>query len=437
MITSLRRHLVPAARVGAVREPSATLFRGIRLRLTWWYCGVLAAALLLFGVALYLNVQQRLTNSVSGELQRRAQGLADGFPYSCSGGQPGGLFVACYDASGNLINGGPLTEAIPHFADPSLARTAITTGTASDTINAGSWVGPLQRYAVRVQDITGHTVGVIQVAAEVGQNQSALNELLRGLLILGAISLAVALVGGLFLSNRALLPARLAYTRQRDFIADASHELRTPLTMLRANAEVLLRSREHFSPDDVALLEDVVAEASFMGSLADNMLNLARLDADDLHIEQDVVDLGALSAEIVRRARSLAAEREVVLRLQNEGPALVVGDRLLLEEAALSLVDNAIKYNRPGGEVLVRTWVDLQRAHLEVGDTGIGIAPEHLARLGERFYRVDKARSRQSGGAGLGLSIAQRIAARHGGSLHLTSEPERGTTATLSLPVAG
>src|SRR5204862_3618984 len=115
--------------------------------------------------------------------------------------------------------------------------------------------------------------------------------------------------------------------------------------------------------------------------------------------------------------------------------AIVIGDPILLEQAVLALLDNAIKYNRPGGRVMVRTEVKDEQALLEVSDTGIGIASEHLSHLGERFYRVDKARSREGGGTGLGLSIVRGIARAHGGTLRLTSIPNQGTTRTLTLPL--
>ena len=115
-------------------------------------------------------------------------------------------------------------------------------------------------------------------------------------------------------------------------------------------------------------------------------------------------------------------------------PALVIGNRSLLEQAALILLDNAIKYNRPAGRVTVSAIANGDRAMLTVSDTGIGIPPEHLPHLGERFYRIDKARSREAGGAGLGLSIARGIATLHNGTLTLTSEPGQGTVATMALP---
>ena len=254
------------------------------------------------------------------------------------------------------------------------------------------------------------------------------------MLIFGVLALIVTSLGGLFLAERALLPARLAYARQREFIADASHELRTPLTLLRADADVLLRGRRDLSADAVELLEDVVTEAEYMSRMAENMLHLARLDVGETPLEQDIVDLSALAGELGHRMSSLAAERSLALNVVNGSPVLALGDRFLLEEAALILLDNAVKYNRPGGSIELRAWADNNQAHFSVRDTGIGIAAEHLPRLGERFFRVDKARSRGAGGVGLGVSIARRIVARHQGTIELQSQVGEGTTATMSLP---
>ncbi len=243
-------------------------------------------------------------------------------------------------------------------------------------------------------------------------------------------------IGGLFLANRALSPARLAWSNQQRFIADAAHELRTPLTLLRADAEVLLRSRERLIDEDADLLEDIVAEANHMSNLATNLLTLARLDTGNLHREHEVVDLAHLSQEAARRVQALAEQRDITVQPEGTDRLYVIGDPTLLEQALLGLLDNAIKYNRQGGQVTVHTAVKDDQAVLEIHDTGIGIPPEHLPHLGERFYRVDKARSRQAGGTGLGLSIARTIARVHGGALHLASTLDQGTTVTLTLPLA-
>ena len=134
--------------------------------------------------------------------------------------------------------------------------------------------------------------------------------------------------------------------------------------------------------------------------------------------------------------QALAGQTKISIEVDTDERAVVIGDPALLEQAVLALLDNAINYNRAGGRVMVRTAVKDEQALLEVEDTGIGIATEHLSHLGERFYRVDKARSREAGGTGLGLSIVRGIARAHGGTLRLSSIPDQGTTVTLTLPLA-
>ncbi|GAC1331607.1 MAG: hypothetical protein NVSMB22_23650 [Chloroflexota bacterium] len=433
---------MPFRQSSATAQDSMQMFQGIRIRLTLWYSGVLALALLVFGVTVYFGVRQALLGPLERKLHTDAQALVEAWQTYPSIPReihlPG---VHHDDYQFWYVNGrifvpprhGSLLTAAPNFTDVPIAPAALREGTITDTVSSPR--GTLERYAVTVRDAHGSVLGVVVVGTEIGRELRALHILLLLLLALGALTLLGAAGGGLFLANRALAPARLAYARQRDFIADASHELRTPLSILRANAEVLLRGRDHLRPDDVALLEDVVSEAGHMSRLADNMLNLARLDAGQARLEQDVVDLGDLAREIAGRAESLAAEKGVTISVDCELHVLVIADRVLLQQAVLILLDNAIKYNRTPGRIAVGVSVVADQARLEVRDSGIGIAAEHLSRLGERFYRVDKARSRAMGGAGLGLPIARSIAARHHGSLDMTSELGKGTTAVLTLPL--
>jgi signal transduction histidine kinase len=279
-------------------------------------------------------------------------------------------------------------------------------------------------------------VGVVVIGEPIQTQENALSLLLFLLVSVGGLSLLGAGLGGLFLANRALSPARLAWANQQRFIADASHELRTPLTLLRADAEVLLRSRAGMAAEDAPLLEDIVAEAKHMADLSNNLLTLARLDSRFSHQEHEVVRVASLAEAGARRVQALAGQTKISIEVDTDERAVVIGDPALLEQAVLALLDNAIKYNRAGGRVMVRTAVKDEQALLEVEDTGIGIASEHLSHLGERFYRVDKARSREAGGTGLGLSIVRGIARAHGGTLRLTSIPDQGTTVTLTLPLA-
>jgi signal transduction histidine kinase len=435
-------------------EPGAALFQGLRIRLTLWYCTVLGMALVLFSVALYVGARYFLLAPIEANVALHVRGhvgqwLTMSPDRACSSFIPSDRFgspppdlgqsmfemVACFDQNGTLLQNANTAQFPAAFLTNTIAKTALQKGTATDIVDAGGTIGPVYRYAQAIPSPTGNGIaGVLLIGESIRVQETALSLLLTLLLVVGGITLFGAGVGGLFLADRALVPARLAWTNQQRFIADASHELRTPLTLLRADAEVLLRSREHLSAEDATLLEDIVAEANHMAILASNLLTLARLDNHSSHQEHEVVDLAEVARAGARRVQALADETEISIQVEVNETILVIGDPTLLEQAVLALLDNAIKYNRRGGHITVRTAIKQGQALLEVNDTGIGIAPEHLPHLGERFYRVDKARSREAGGTGLGLSIARSIAIAHGGTLTLTSILQQGTAVILTLP---
>lgn len=441
-------------------EPEAAIFLRLRTRLTLWYSAVLAGALLLFSVTLYLVVQQTVFASVQSDLmgptnislsqwERSAYtGISPCVPPDS--GQPPRFpsnrfhalyFFACFDAHGNFISGSSRGDSgsVPaSFLQNTLARQALQApnGQATDII-ASSSSGPIYRIAVVVHNQQNNSVlGVVESGEVIQAQETTLQILLFVLIFVGVLTLIAAAFGGLFLASRALVPARLAMERQQRFIADASHELRTPLTLMRADAEVLLRGRERFDSEDAPLLEDIVAEATHMTTLASSMLSLARLDAGRQHQEHEVVDLSTIAEHITQRASALAEQQHVTLNTDNSTAVLVIGDAMLLEQAALVILDNAIKYNQPGGNVIITTCSEGEHARLVIQDTGIGIPADHIPHMGERFYRVDKARSREAGGTGLGLSIARGIINAHNGIVEIESVVGQGTTVTISLPLA-
>jgi signal transduction histidine kinase len=434
------------------QEAGAALFQGLRLHLTLWYCGVLSTALVLFGVSLYLGSNYFLLTPIENDTVAQTQGhvqqwlvdpLDHGCPSSVFPGPPGQNFqmrvlVVCFDRNGSLLPNENTAGLPAAFLTTTLAKSALQTGQpATDIVNGGGTFGSIYRSAQVVPNPSGSGIsGVIVVGESIQAQEYAISLLLYLLLAVGNVALLAAGVGGLFLSKHALAPARLAWTNQQRFIADASHELRTPLTLLRANAEVLLRGRERLEAEDAALLEDSVAETNHMARLLNNMLTLARLDSSSSHREHEVLNLTDVTLAGVRRVQALADQVEISMQVEANEKTVVIGDPAQLEQAVLALLDNAIKYNRQGGRITVRTAVKDEQALLEVEDTGIGMAAEHLSHLGERFYRVDKARSREAGGTGLGLSIVRSIAVVHGGTLTITSVPEQGTTVTFTLPLA-
>lgn len=235
-----------------------------------------------------------------------------------------------------------------------------------------------------------------------------------------------------------LLLTRLerSFTAMREFVADASHELRTPLSIIRGEADVAL-SRDRPAAEYRESLIIIQDEARRLSRLVDDLLNLARADAGHHPLHREEFYLNDLVEECFQAKQPLARQKQVSLGSSCGGDLVFSGDAQLLRRMILNLLDNAIRYTPPGGSVELRLDTHGERARIEVSDTGIGIPPEARERVFERFYRVDKARSRSEGGFGLGLSIVKWIAESHQGSVSVTSRPGGGSTFTVLLPLAG
>jgi two-component system, OmpR family, heavy metal sensor histidine kinase CusS len=221
-----------------------------------------------------------------------------------------------------------------------------------------------------------------------------------------------------------------SFAEIRRFTADASHELRTPLAAIRAEAEVAL-ANPSVTPEQERLLGSVLEECIRLARLTDQLLALSREDAGVTRSVHEPVDLSALVGAVAENMRPLAEARELTLHVQGAGNVEVRGDGARLRQVFYNLLDNAIKYTPPGGRVEV---IVEAGPVVAVRDTGIGIPPEHLPHVFERFYRVDKARSRGEGGTGLGLSIARSIVVAHGGRIDISSVEGQGTKCTVRLP---
>ena len=219
-----------------------------------------------------------------------------------------------------------------------------------------------------------------------------------------------------------------------EFIADVSHELRTPLTVLRGNAQVGLALGDGES-DQAELFEEIVAESKRMSRMVEELLFLARSDSSSLPLEFETVAVEPFLAELAERARMLASERGATLETDLKGKGLLEIDPQRIEQAALILVDNAAKYGPQGGRITLSSSVRAGELRITVEDRGPGIPKDELPRIFERFYRLDKARSRRMGGAGLGLPIAKTIVEAHDGHIEAVSRPDKGTSMSLCLPL--
>ena len=219
---------------------------------------------------------------------------------------------------------------------------------------------------------------------------------------------------------------------RRDFIANASHELRTPLTVINGFLEIA-HTQPDLDPETRARhLELMVDQGKRMQNLVDDMLVLTRLESLDYPVREEVLDMHNLLEQVRAEGEALSAGRQKV-SLKFNGPRLK-GSQDELRSAIGNLVSNAVRYTPEGGDITIRWFENEQGPCCSVSDTGIGIKPEHIARLTERFYRVDKGRSRETQGTGLGLAIVKHVLARHDAQLRIESEAGKGSTFTIQFP---
>lgn len=457
--------------------------RSIRVRLTLWYVLVLAVILAAFSAGIYLTLRHNLSSNLDESLRNRTEVFLDILVYE--DGRPtlaGVVSPVAAEVEEQFVRVSDAAGAVTFDNSGGAARVdtgAVERALAGQSARGGVTIGD---DAVRVLVVPIRREGEVAGALEVGLSVDDMAETLRTLLLILAVAypaaLVVASLGGLFLAGRALSPidtitrmarrisgadlgrrldlalpddelGRLARTfdemierldgafqRQRRFTADASHELRTPLTAIKGQVDVALsqpREPDTYRAVLVGVNEDIDRLIRLVGSL----LTLARADAGEIPIASDVVDLGGLVAAAVDQVRPAAQAKGINLELRGGGDVTLEADEDLLLQLLLNLLDNALKATPHGGHISVGWEPDGSGARLSVRDTGVGIAPEDQLRIFDRFYRVDGARSRADGGAGLGLSISRWIAQVHGGAISVTSSPGQGAAFTVTLPNSG
>jgi signal transduction histidine kinase len=410
----------------------------IRRRLTMGYVGVLALILILFSTIVVASFYHQSVAQQDELLTQRAQSETKDLFY---GNLEGELLSddseeygwVALDPAGRVLTLDPTARSLGLPSGRLAKMTVKSEKTVTGTIRGAD--GDVRVVSIPVVQ-SGVIVGIMQSARSLGPVRETVRTLalLLGPIGLGALALAAA--GGLFMSRRAMRPVRDAFDRQRTFIADASHELKTPLTLIRADAEVLLRGMTN--PNDRELVEDLLGETDRMNAVLSDLLILARLDAGKLAVAREIFDLGATVAETAERFGARANARDVRLEVRSTSELPVLGDPERTAQILAALLDNALQFTPPGVGVEVAARGQDGRACATVTDTGPGIAPEHLPRVFDRFYRVEASRTRSEagGGTGLGLSIARELARAQGGELTAANAPDGGARFTLSLPNA-
>jgi heavy metal sensor kinase len=447
--------------------------RSVRVRLTLWYAAALGAILLAFAAGVYAFAREQLQTQLCQQLAhdcaavtRQAETEPDELEEL---GDSAAVPVFAVRTAAGLLYQTTAWQRLrlaPDFDDGTAApaeRSIRAPDGRPYRVVLGPPFGPENKYRMAVaQD-------------EQGVNR-ALAGLARTLLLAYPAALMLAVASGYVLAGRLLAPVgamarkaetitaerlaerlpvehphdelgRLArvfnvtlgrlessFERLRRFTADASHELRTPLTAMRSVGEVALRDDRDAAAYREAI-GSMLEEVDRLTRLVESLLLLTRADSGTARLVREPLDLPALAAEVVEHLRPLSEEKTQSLSATLTPGTIVPGDRLMLRQALINLLHNAIRYTPAHGSVCVRVLSANGHALLEVSDNGPGIAATEHARIFERFYRIDPARPRALGGAGLGLAIAKWAVQANGGRIELDSAPGRGSTFRIVLPV--
>ena len=276
---------------------------------------------------------------------------------------------------------------------------------------------------------------VVQAVKTMDTERGVMKNAVNMIFIVVFIGASVSLICGYFLSGRSLVPIRKNMERQREFLADASHELRTPIAVIQTNLEVLKTCGDETVDSQRTWIDNAYGEVQRMHHIVEDLMFLAKADSGDVHFDPKPLELGYLIMSITERFIPLAAQKsiQVISRIPDE-ELWIEGDEKQISQLLVILIDNAIKYSEAGTRVVVSGEQVEEGVELVVRDQGIGISKEDQERIFERFYRVDKARSRAEGGTGLGLSIAYWIVQKHKGVIRVDSEENKGTRMIMVFP---
>ncbi len=454
-------------------------------RLTLWYLAIFAAAQLLFGVTMWVALRQELYTAADDALKAQIEDLTNFLKSQKKKNmnvpklreeaseaydlEHSGDFLQIYDEDGNWI-----------FRAPALVRNQFALA-APATIKHQSFrnvqlANQPFRFLTQRIEVNGRFY-TVQTGVPTSQIVATLSLFRRYLLMLAPLLLLAAASGGYWLSHKALSPvdaltrtarsiggnnlgerleklatgdelqrlsdtlnemlARIesAFLRVTQFTADASHELRTPISLIRTEAEIALR-KSRGDAEYREALRHILLEAERTSSLVEELLSLARADSGRESLHLTLVDLCAVIPEIANEWQHLIEARNLQFTQQFPHRAIpVLADRRALQRLLAILLDNAVKYTPPPGVVKIGLEVQGDKAVITVHDSGIGIAEPDQTKIFERFYRVDKARSRQLGGAGIGLAIAEWIVQQHHGSIAVQSSVGKGSTFLIGFPL--
>lgn len=459
--------------------------RSFKLRLTLWYAGATSVVLAVFAWVVYEVVEHRLAaeldrqlridfDLVEAQLDTDPAGTIRWLVQGAHGDEGFARLSAWFEVWSEdrqlRLRHWPMREA--DIKNPMSAPLGSALRFQTVELEPGLHVRVMERPA-RVQE----RGVIVRMFRDESDMRHTLRQIVEVFALAAPLAVLLASVGGYFVARRSLMPVaamaeharkitpeslserlpnpnpddelgqlagvfnqtlhRLenAFAELKRFTADASHELRTPLTALRTVGEVALRQADHAAALRETI-ESMLEEAQRLNDLIESLLTLARLESGKVASKPELVRLAELAADVRDSLSVLAAEKQQTLELAGGNDVAATADRLLLRQALMNIVHNAVRYSPPQTRITVRTLRRDRHAYIEVTDQGPGIAPEHQQKIFDRFYRVDKSRSRTEGGHGLGLAIAKWSVEQQGGRIELESASGKGSTFRILLPLA-
>jgi len=476
-------------------------FHSVRFRLTLWYALTLAVILAASGFFWHLYLAREMRGHLDDKLRIIAADVASYhltthgehlFPHELTRKEADhcraledfvryhnwGAYVQVLDAQGRIACA---TSNLKGFHLPLTKLTLQGAARGETSLETVRTLGPTPiRLLTYPLVVNGKITDLVQVGEDLRPIEEALEHLRLRLLIFSPLALTLLSLGGWFLAGRVMKPVvRITRTAQRinaeslserlpldrtgdeldqlaetinsmlgrlgdsfnrvkQFTADASHELRTPLAILKGETEVALRWGK--DPEELRqTLESNLEEIDRMGRIIEDLLLLAKSEAGELRLDIREFSLSDLLQDLYLQGKTLGETKDIDIALvfKVEEEIRLRGDQFQLHRMLLNLVNNAIKYTPEHGRVEIRFAVEGEMAVLAVADNGVGIAPQHLPFIFERFYRVDEARNRTVGGTGLGLAIVKSIVEGHAGRVEVASTPGEGSVFTVRLPLSG
>jgi len=410
------------------------VFQKIRCRLLFSYLIVLAAILAAFAIAVRVVFTRSLTQQLTNRLTALGQGAAANAEF-----EDGRIKIEDDFPVQNLIardqaiqwfntNGKLISQQGKHVLILPLST--------SKTVQVQT--GKIRIQAVTLPIISSDDrklIGYVRVSQSLEEINETLSKLDLGLG--GGISIALLLsgVGGIILTRQAMQPIEQSFQRLKQFTADASHELRSPLMAIKSNASVALKYPEGMRETDAEKFQAIASATNQMNRLTEDLLLLARIDRVP-HQNVEPVDLKLILENLIQLYKPQYQAKQVNLKTQLTESLCLLAEPVQLTHLFTNLIENALQYTQSGGEVEIKTSRTASYMLVSFQDTGIGITPEHLKHVFDRFWRAERSRSYWAGGSGLGLAIAQAIAQKHGGLITVTSQLGVGSCFTVRLPIS-